>query len=142
MLPAGGHTIKDAFSLVSEHVAKLTGKKVTINHIDWPKGISMIERRNFIGKADELKGLQNGSLILFEDGIDIIVKGFWREKLLIDLTYHTDQTGGLCAIEGGIDTPFDVLRVFTVSALKGSIRGEHAHKNVLNSWSACQGLLK
>ena len=48
--------------------------------------------------------------------------------MLIDLTYHTDQTGGLCAIEGGIDAPFDVLRVFTVSALKGSIRGEHAHK--------------
>ena len=48
--------------------------------------------------------------------------------MLIDLTYHTDQTGGLCAIEGGIDAPFDILRVFTVSALKGSIRGEHAHK--------------
>ena len=48
--------------------------------------------------------------------------------MLIDLTYHTDQTGGLCAIEGGIDAPFDILRVFTVSALKGSIRGEHVHK--------------
>ena len=46
----------------------------------------------------------------------------------MDLTYRTDQTGGLCAIEGGIDAPFDILRVFTVSALKGSIRGEHAHK--------------
>ena len=76
-----GHTIKDAFSLVSEHVAKLTGKKVTINHIDWPKGISMIERRNFIGKADELKRITKWQPnTLFEDGIDIIVKGFWREK--------------------------------------------------------------
>ena len=46
----------------------------------------------------------------------------------MDLTYHTDQTGGLCAIEGGIDAPFDILRVFTVCALKGSVRGEHAHK--------------
>ena len=34
----------------------------------------------------------------------------------------------MCAIEGGTDAPFDILRVFTVSALKGSIRGEHAHK--------------
>ena len=76
-----GHTIKDAFSLVSEHAAKLTGKKVTINHIDWPKGISMIERRNFIGKADELKRITKWQPnTLFEDGIDIIVKGFWREK--------------------------------------------------------------
>ena len=76
-----GHTIKDAFSLVSKHVTKLTGKKVTINHIDWPKGISIIERRNFIGKADELKRITKWQPnTLFEDGIDIIVKGFWREK--------------------------------------------------------------
>ena len=40
----------------------------------------------------------------------------------MDLTYHTDQTGGLCVIEGGIDAPFDILRVFTVISLKGSIR--------------------
>ena len=76
-----GHTIKDAFSLVSKHVTKLTGKKVKINHIEWPKGISMIERRNFIGNADELKRITKWQPnTLFEDGIDIIVKGFWREK--------------------------------------------------------------
>ena len=76
-----GHTIKDAFSLVSKHVTKLTGKKVKINHIEWPKGISMIERRNFIGNADELKRITKWQPnTLFEDGIDIIVKGFWRKK--------------------------------------------------------------
>ena len=76
-----GHTIKDAFSLVSKHVTKLTGKKVKINHIEWPKGISMIERRNFIGNADELKRITKWHPnTLFEDGIDIIVKGFWRKK--------------------------------------------------------------
>ena len=76
-----GHTIKDAFSLVSDHVAKLTGKKVKINHIEWPKGISMIERRNFIGNADELKRITKWQPnTLFEEGIDIIVEGFWREK--------------------------------------------------------------
>ena len=57
----------------------------------------------------------------------------------MDLTYHTDQTGGLCAIEGGIDAPFDILRVFTVSALKGSIRGEHAHKKCSQLFVAISG---
>jgi dTDP-4-dehydrorhamnose 3,5-epimerase-like enzyme len=46
----------------------------------------------------------------------------------MDLTYHTNQTGGLSVIEGGINSPFDILRVFTVNAVKGSIRGNHAHK--------------
>ena len=51
-----------------------------------------------------------------------------ESKEIIDLTYHANQTGGLCVIEGGVNAPFDILRVFTVSALKGSIRGNHAHK--------------
>jgi hypothetical protein len=54
---------------------------VKINHIEWPKGISMIERRNFIGNADELKRITKWQPnTLFEEGIDIIVEGFWREK--------------------------------------------------------------
>ena len=41
----------------------------------------MIERRNFIGNADELKRITKWQpTTLFEEGVDIIVEGFWREK--------------------------------------------------------------
>jgi UDP-glucose 4-epimerase len=75
-----GHTIKDAFSLVSDYATKLTGKQVKINHIEWPKGISMIERRNFIGNASELKSTTKWKPnVSFEEGVDIIVKEFWEK---------------------------------------------------------------
>ena len=76
-----GHTIKDAFSLVSDYSAKLTGKKVKINHIEWPKGISMIERRSFIGNASELKRATKWQPnVSFEEGVDIIVEEFWKRE--------------------------------------------------------------
>ena len=76
-----GYTIKDAFGLVSDYTAKLTGKKVKINHIEWPKGISMIERRNFIGNASELKRATKWQPnVSFEEGVDIIVEEFWKRE--------------------------------------------------------------
>jgi UDP-glucose 4-epimerase len=76
-----GTSIKDAFSCVSDYAAKLTGKKIKINHIKWPKGISMIERRNFIGDASELKKTTKWlPYVSFEEGVEIIVEEFWREK--------------------------------------------------------------
>jgi dTDP-4-dehydrorhamnose 3,5-epimerase-like enzyme len=36
--------------------------------------------------------------------------------------------GMLCVYEGGQQVPFDIRRVFTVSAKAGDIRGDHAHK--------------
>jgi len=41
---------------------------------------------------------------------------------------HKDVNGMLCVYECGRDVPFDIRRVFTVSARKGDIRGAHAHK--------------
>lgn len=76
-----GTTIKAAFGLVSDHVAKFTGKKTNIHHIEWPKGISKIERRNFIGNASELKRVTGWlSKTSFEDGVSIIVKEFWKKR--------------------------------------------------------------
>ena len=76
-----GYSIKEAFSLVSDSAAKLTSKKVKINHIEWPKGISMIERRNFIGNASELKRVTGWrSTTSFEDGVNIIVEEFWKKR--------------------------------------------------------------
>ena len=41
----------------------------------------MIERRNFLGNAVELKRITKWQPnTLFEEGVDIIVEEFWREK--------------------------------------------------------------
>jgi len=39
-----------------------------------------------------------------------------------------DTNGMLCVYEGGQQVPFDIRRVFTVSAKAGDTRGDHAHK--------------
>jgi dTDP-4-dehydrorhamnose 3,5-epimerase-like enzyme len=41
---------------------------------------------------------------------------------------HTDVNGVLCVFESGRHVPFDIRRVFTVSARAGDVRGDHAHK--------------
>ena len=41
---------------------------------------------------------------------------------------YEDTNGMLCVYEGGQQVPFDIRRVFTVSAKAGDIRGDHAHK--------------
>jgi len=47
---------------------------------------------------------------------------------VIDFEMHGDSNGKLCVYERGKHFPFDIRRVFTVSAKEGDIRGEHAHK--------------
>ena len=41
---------------------------------------------------------------------------------------YEDTNGIVCVYEGGQQVPFDIRRVFTVSARAGDIRGNHAHK--------------
>lgn len=41
---------------------------------------------------------------------------------------YLDTNGVLCVYESGQQVPFDIRRVFTVSAMGGDIRGNHAHK--------------
>ena len=49
---------------------------------------------------------------------------------LIELPSFQDTTGNLIVIEGESKfLPFSIARIFNVIAKKGSIRGEHAHKN-------------
>lgn len=47
---------------------------------------------------------------------------------IIKFPMHGDSNGDLCVYECGQHVPFDVRRVFTVSAKAGDIRGNHAHK--------------
>ena len=46
---------------------------------------------------------------------------------LIEFPYLEESNGDLVVVEGDI-IPFNVSRVFTVRASKGSVRGEHAHR--------------
>ena len=47
---------------------------------------------------------------------------------LIELPYLKENNGDLVVVEGSI-IPFNMSRVFTVRASKGSVRGEHAHRH-------------
>ena len=47
---------------------------------------------------------------------------------LISFPRHEDTNGDLCVYEGGQYVPFEIQRVFTVSAKAGDIRGDHAHR--------------
>ena len=49
---------------------------------------------------------------------------------LIEFPYLKENNGDLVVVEGDI-IPFNVSRVFTVRASKGSVRGEHAHRHCL-----------
>lgn len=48
----------------------------------------------------------------------------------IEVTFprYADKNGVLCVYQCGHDVPFDIRRVFTVTAGKRDIRGDHAHK--------------
>jgi dTDP-4-dehydrorhamnose 3,5-epimerase-like enzyme len=68
--------------------------------------------------------------------------GNFSESKLMNLPYFVDKTGGLSVIEGGINMPFDILRVFTVSAPKDAIRGDHAHKKCSQFMVCVSGVIE
>lgn len=47
---------------------------------------------------------------------------------IINFPKYSDEVDSICIYESGLHVPFLVERVFSVSARKASIRGEHAHK--------------
>ncbi|MEG2613117.1 MAG: FdtA/QdtA family cupin domain-containing protein, partial [Alistipes sp.] len=48
---------------------------------------------------------------------------------IIELPKHEDDKGNLTAIEGGVNLPFDIARVFYLYDIPGGeARGAHAHK--------------
>ena len=47
---------------------------------------------------------------------------------LIEFPYLKENNGDLVVVEGSI-IPFNMSRVFTVRASKGSVRGQHAHRH-------------
>ncbi len=47
---------------------------------------------------------------------------------LIKSSVHANDSGSLCVYESGDLVPFDIKRIFTVTAKKNEVRGNHAHK--------------
>ena len=47
---------------------------------------------------------------------------------LIKFSMHANDSGSLCVYESGDLVPFDIKRIFTVTAKKNEVRGNHAHK--------------
>jgi UDP-2-acetamido-3-amino-2,3-dideoxy-glucuronate N-acetyltransferase len=47
---------------------------------------------------------------------------------LVKLPHHFEDNGDLVVMEGLVNVPFVIARVFVVRAPEGSVRGQHAHK--------------
>ena len=47
---------------------------------------------------------------------------------VVSFPKYPEENGILCVYESGWRVPFDIRRVFTVSAMVGDIRGNHAHR--------------
>ena len=47
---------------------------------------------------------------------------------LVKLPHHFEENGDLVVMEGLINVPFSIARVFVVRAPKDAVRGQHAHK--------------
>jgi dTDP-4-dehydrorhamnose 3,5-epimerase-like enzyme len=47
---------------------------------------------------------------------------------LVKLPHHFEDNGDLVVMEGMVNVPFQIARVFVVRASDGAIRGQHAHK--------------
>ena len=47
---------------------------------------------------------------------------------LVKLPHHFEDNGDLVVMEGLINVPFVIARVFVVRAPEGAVRGQHAHK--------------
>ena len=73
-------TIGRAFTLVAERVTVLTGREVTVRHVDWPAGMAAIEYRNFVGDS---RGLADAAgwqpRIALQDGIDRTIAALLEE---------------------------------------------------------------
>lgn len=47
---------------------------------------------------------------------------------IIKLPHHFEDNGDLVVMEGLINVPFDIARVFVVRAPQEAVRGQHAHR--------------
>ena len=76
-----GTPVQKVFNMVAIEVERLTGNKVNIVNVDWPKGLHRIEKRNFTASIDLL--ISNSDWrpkISLEKGIQLLIKHYLNEK--------------------------------------------------------------
>lgn len=72
-----GVTVREAFNLVAEQVARVTGKIISIENSPWPAGADPIEFRNFVA---DITSFQNSAgwypTINLNEGVDRMIEHF------------------------------------------------------------------
>jgi|SaaInlStandDraft_7_1057024.scaffolds.fasta_scaffold180775_1 dTDP-4-dehydrorhamnose 3,5-epimerase-like enzyme len=58
---------------------------------------------------------------------------------LVKLPHHFEENGDLVVMEGLVNVPFAIARVFVVRAPKDAVRGQHAHKACAQFLTCPQG---
>lgn len=58
---------------------------------------------------------------------------------IIDIRKYTDTRGYLSVIEGGIDIPFEIKRIYYLYMVPEAARGAHAHKELQQLMVATSG---
>lgn len=58
---------------------------------------------------------------------------------IIDIRKYTDNRGYLSVIEGGIDIPFEIKRIYYLYLVPEAARGAHAHKLLQQMMIATSG---
>ena len=60
---------------------------------------------------------------------------------IIDIRKYADTRGDLSLIEGGIDIPFEIKRIYYLYMVPEAARGAHAHKELQQLMVATSGLV-
>ncbi len=75
-----GHTLAQAFQLVADRAALLTGRRVTVTNVAPPPSLSIIEDRSFIGNTAQFRAATGWRpLVDLVQGIDATLKTFHSE---------------------------------------------------------------
>ena len=62
-----------------------------------------------------------------------------NDSRIIDIRKYTDNRGYLSVIEGGIDIPFEIKRIYYLYMVPEAARGAHAHKELQQLMIATSG---
>ena len=74
-----GSTVKQAFELVATQVGKRTSQPITINCVEWPKGVATIEFRKFTAGIEKYATSTGWKpLVSLKEGIELVVTEFLK----------------------------------------------------------------
>jgi UDP-glucose 4-epimerase len=75
-----GHTLAEAFALVADRAATLTGRRVPLESAAPPEGLSPIEERSFVADASRFRNRTGWhARTTLSDGIDLTLRSFAAE---------------------------------------------------------------